>query len=382
MNTIILNIKGKNIDNFIYRLHSKRIELLNISYINRKEVDIEIYDSDYVLVDEIKGTYEITTKKYKGIKKVKNMIIYHKIFICSIILGIVLFLTLTNLIYDVEIVYSGNNMREMLSDELKRHGIKKYSFAKSFDELESIKNQILIDRKDSLEWLMIERVGTKYIVRLEPRELNDIKEDNKLYNVIVTKDVIIKKVEASSGEIVKNVNDYAKKGDVVISSDILLYDNLKARVSASGIVYGETWYKVNIEYPLNYYEEKETGNVKTLYNIKFLDRYIGFGSFKNKKIEDNYILKSDILPVALNKQTQREIEIINYTLGYNEALEHAKEEGRKKMKERLDEDEYIIDEKSLKIEMKDSKIVVDMFYTVYENVTGYIEIEGLDDIQQ
>ena len=52
------------------------------------------------------------------------------------------------------------------------------------------------------------------------------------------------------------------------------------------------------------------------------------------------------------------------------------EKGRSKIEETLSEKEYIMDEKSLKIDLKDSKIIVDMFYTVYKDITEYIEIEG------
>ena len=381
MDTLILNIQGKNIDNFIYKLHINDIEILNIQYVNRKEINIEVYNKDYDNIINIKGMYEIEIKKYKGIKKIKNTIIYNKFLIIALIIGIIIFMILTNIIYDIEIIYSGNTIKNILSEELRSYGITKYSFAKSFDELETIKNKILVDRKDTFEWLMIERVGTKYIIRLEPRKLNDVKEEGKIYNIVAKKDAVIRRVEASSGEIIRNTNDFVKKGDVIITSDIKLYDDIKSIKNASGKVYGEAWYKVSIEYPLDYYEEKETGNIKTIYNIKFLSKYIGIKGFKNKKIEDKYIIKSKLLPIGINKQIQKEIEIINYKLNYDEALEYAKKEARKKIESKLKVNEYIIDEKSLKCERKDSKIVVDIFYTVYEDITGYMEIEGLDDIR-
>ena len=222
--------------------------------------------------------------------------------------------------------------------------------------------------KDELEWLTIEKKGTKYIVTLEPRKINSNDKDDTIYNIIAKKDGIIKKMNVSSGDIVKNINDYVKKGDVIVSSNIMLYDNLKTKVSAKGNIYGEVWYKVHIEYPLNYYEEKETGKKKTIYNIKFMDRYIGIKGFENKKIEDIPIIKSDIIPISINKQIQREIEIIDYKLGYTEALLKAHLEARKKIMDSLGENEYIIDEKDLKYEPKDSKIVLDIFYTVYESI--------------
>lgn len=376
MNTLILNVKGKNINTFIYKLHSKKIDILKIKYLNRNEINVEIRYSDYKIVEDIKGIYEISIIKYKGIKRIEKIILSTKYFIISLLLGLILLLFLTNTIYEIDIVYSGTKLRNIIKDELRSYGIKEYTFAKSFDELEKVKNQILIDYKDALEWLMIERIGTKYIVRLEPRKINKIEKDNKLYNIIATKDAIIKKIEGTSGEIIKNINDYVKKGDIIISNNITLNGEVKSHISASGKVYGETWYKVKIEYPLNYHEEKETGNIYKTYNIKIFDRYIGINKYKNKKIEDKYIIKSDLLPIGINKQIQREIQIIDYELSYEKALEYAKKEARKKIQEKLSKEEYIIDEKDLKSELKDSKIVIDIFYTVYEDITGYdMEVE-------
>ena len=41
------------------------------------------------------------------------------------------------------------------------------------------------------------------------------------------------------------------------------------------------------------------------------------------------------------------------------------------MEEKLLDNEYIINEKQLKVDVKESKIEVDIFYSVYENITGY-----------
>ncbi len=368
MNTVLINVKGKYIENFIYKLHNKKIDILKIKYLNKSEIDIEVYYKDVDLINDIKGIYEISIKKYKGIKRIKNMINYHKFFIISIFIGILILYILTNIIYDIEIIYSGSKLKEDLSYELKKYGITKYSFSKDYDALENIKNKILIDMKDELEWLTIEKNGTKYIVTLEPRKINSNDKDNTIYNIVAKKDGIIKKINVSSGDIVKNINDYVKKGDVIVSSNIMLNENLKTKVRALGEIYGEVWYKIHIEYPLNYYEEKETGKKKIIYNIKFMDRYIGINGFKNKKIEDIPIIKSDIIPISINKQIQREIEIIDYKLGYTEALLKAHQSARKKIMDSLGENEYIIDEKDLKYEPKDSKIVLDIFYTVYESI--------------
>ena len=79
------------------------------------------------------------------------------------------------------------------------------------------------------------------------------------------KDAIIKKIVASNGEIISNVNSYVKKGDIIVSGEIKHNEEIKKLVKAKAKVYGEVWYKVNITIPLTYYEEIYTNNVNTGY---------------------------------------------------------------------------------------------------------------------
>ena len=80
----------------------------------------------------------------------------------------------------------------------------------------------LIEYKDKIDWLEIERVGTKYVIRVEERILNEKKQNKVNQNIIASKSGIIKKIEAKEGQIVKNKNDYVKKGDVIISGNIYI----------------------------------------------------------------------------------------------------------------------------------------------------------------
>ena len=58
-NTIKVQVIGKNIERFIQRLHKEKIELLQIDYINYKEIVIKIYKKDYDHILKIK-TIKIT----------------------------------------------------------------------------------------------------------------------------------------------------------------------------------------------------------------------------------------------------------------------------------------------------------------------------------
>ena len=48
------------------------------------------------------------------------------------------------------------------------------------------------------------------------------------------------------------------------------------------------------------------------------------------------------------------------------------------MEEFLDEDEYIISDKVLNYRVNSNTIYMDVFYKIYENITGIKEIEGVE----
>ena len=69
-----------------------------------------------------------------------------------------------------------------------------------------------------------------------------------------------------------------------------------------------------------------------------------------------------------------EINIIDEVYTIDEVIDKALELGRSKINAKLGESEFIITEKKLKLNIKNSKIVLDMFYSTYENITDYEEI--------
>ena len=105
-------------------------------------------------------------------------------------------------------------------------------------------------------------------------------------------------------------------------------------------------------------------------NLCFLE--LSFNKLKQKEIKENLII--DFFPFSLYKQNQE--EIIKKDIIYNKeeatlkALEKAKEQVLKKLKE----DEYIIYQKILLINVKDSKIIIEVFFSVYEDITE-LELE-------
>ena len=374
---ILINIQGKNINRFIKKVIANKISILSLKYINEKEIEMLIYKKDYQRILKIKSIYEILEKNIFGFIKIKKVIRLNiHLLIITFICLLLLFL-LTNLIFSVEVVHTNKEIRTLIKNELKNNGIKKFAFKKSFSQKEKIKEKILNKYKDDIEWLEIEEVGTKYIIRVEEREILKKEEQNLPRNIVAKKDAVIKKVISSQGEVLKGIDEFIKKGDTIISGEIILNDRVMGKVKAKGKVYGEVWYVIKTEYPFVYEEYKETGKSKEVFALKFLNHNfdLTLHKFKNKKTKDRVIIQNQLLPLKIVKQKQKEVTIKRWILTFDEALLKAEEKATAKILKKLNKNEYIIRKKYLKSEVKSSTIEVDMFFSVYENITDYKKVE-------
>lgn len=376
---ILVKISGNNVNRFIKRLKNNNIDLISVSCIEDSLAYIKIYVKDLEKLIDLKTIYELKIVKYYGWSKFKNNIFNNKFMILFILIFTIFLYVISNVIFEVDIYTNDYKMKEKLILELEENGIKKYKFKKSYSELQIIKSKILNKYKNELEWIEIESNGTKYLIKYEPRIINKDEDNPKFRNIVAKKDAVITSVDISTGQIVKGVNSYVKKGDVIVSGYIRLNDSIKDVVAAKGIVLGETWYKVNITYPLTYYENYETGNSKNVFVIKFLNNeyeLFNFNKYKTKNKKNYVLLKNNLLPISFVKQNQRQTKIINEKNTEKSAINRALECSKSKIEEKLKEKEYIKDYKILNLTRNDNSITLDVFFTIVEDITEYEEIDS------
>ena len=373
--SIKIKVTGRNINNFLKRLINNNINIEKVIPISHKEIDLIINYQDLDKVLKLKTIYNIKIVRYYGklriIKRIKKDIF--------ILISLLLIYTLSNVIFKVEVIHSNKNIIKLVTKELEDNGIKKYKFVKNYQEIEKIKNKILEENKDTLEWLEIIREGTKYTIRVEERIINNKPKDNKIYNIVASKNAVIKNIYAESGEKIRSINTYVKKGDIIISSDITLPNNEKISKTASGKVQGEVWYNINIEYPYQYHEIKYTGNKKKVLVLNLLNKRISFFDFhKYKTFNRNikYIFNNNITPISLIYEDEYETNIINEVYDYNTAREKAITKAKEKILEKYPNIKDITNIKIINEEDKKNKISLNLFVTCLEDITEYQEVDN------
>ena len=343
---------------------------------------IYIYSKDYELINSIKTIYEINILSKHGILSFVNWLKKNIMLFIFLIIGIFVLSFLSNVIFDIEVIHTDKNLRNLIINQLEEYGVKKYSLKKDFNSIKKIKEKILFNNKDKIEWMEVVEYGTKYIVRVEERIISNDLEECIPRDIVAKKNSTIMLIDVSKGEIVKRKLDYVHPGDVIVSGKVHLNDEVKNYVCASGSVYGETWYKVSIEYPMHYEETLYTNNKKKVLGLHFFDKayyLFDFKKYKDYEISNNKIIFDNLFPIYLSIDLKREVIKTNENYTIDRATELAIEKIKEKINSKLNENEHIIDIKKLKVEENNSTIILDVFVTVYENITEYNVINIEED---
>lgn len=352
--------------------------MYNIKYENYKECLIEIDKKDYDNVVDNKTIYEIKIVDSKGINKIKKIISLYKYIIIFVLLSFSAIYFLSHLIFDIDIITNDKRMKNDILLFLKSNGISKYHFKKNYRDIQKIKDRLLNNYKNKIDWIEIENIGSKYIVRFEPRISNETENKENYQNIIAKKDAVIYSIDVSAGEIKKKKFDYVKKGDVIVSGYIYLNEEIKDTKSSTGKVYGEVWYKVTVKELLNKKITNKTGNSKSFLNITFLNKEINllnFEKYKNSISKKKMLVKNNLLPISLNikKEEELNIKVINKTV--KEATKNAIKSAKEKIKNNLKDGEYIKDYKVLNRKKNKNDVEVEIFFSVIENITEYQQIQ-------
>ena len=377
-NQIKLKVTGKNPNNYLKELIREKINLYNIT-INNNYLKIIINQKDYKKVIKIKTSYKIEIVDYYGYSKIRHFLKQYSSILLILVLCIIYINELSNRVFFIEVKHTNPNIIKIVKKDLKQYGIEKYKRKVSFQQKQKIKEKILEKEKDYLEWIEIEEIGTKYIIKVEQRKKNINEKKCLPRNIIARKNAMIVDIKASSGEIVKKKLDYVEKGEVLISGFIHNKEDIVDKKCSIGEVYGEVWYNVKLSLPkekIIIKKEKEKSiNLYLKIEKSIIINNVKFKTYQKKEYN---ILRDNIIPINLSININRKTTQV--TKKYTEielekkALKYAEKEISKKLKV----EEKVLSKKVLKKEEKNSKIIIDVFVKTKENITDYQDISKID----
>lgn len=352
-----------SINRFINKCISNKIYLSNISYIDNDKITCIINLDDYKKIKRLNYYSKIKIVSYVGINKLKEMIKNNIFYVIIFILAFILIDIITSYIVDIEVIHSSSSIRKLIYKELDNNNVKKYSFAYSFNELDKIQKNILNNNKDKLEWISITKDGMKYIIRCEERKIKEINKESGYRNIVAKKDAYITKIISTKGVNLVRSGEYVKKGDVLISGEIKLYEEVKGDTLATGYVYGNVWYNVQLSIPKEENKKEYTG--RSRFNININDKI--FFKNKYKYFSQENIREIKILGLKIKFYKEKEYGYKKHILS-DEEIENLVND---KIKEKFSNIGVISSQKVLKKEINNSTIDYRVFVICNELINEY-----------
>mgnify|MGYP004566955953 FL=1 len=369
--SVRVKITGKNVNNYLKRLIANKIDLIDLKYNSHNEAVVTIKYSDYLKLKTVRSSYDVKVTNTYGKLRIRNKMKRSYILLSSIILGIALIILLSNIIFSIEVIHTNKSVIELVGNELYKNGLKKYTFKKKYKDIKKIEDKILNDNKDKLEWISIDIIGTKYVVRIEERKIKNENNDNIYQDIVASKSGVIKKIIALSGEKKYEIDNFVSKGDTIIKGSITKPNNEVILTHANGLVYAEVWYQISVEYPYQYKEEILTGNKKNIYYLKFINKRLelfNFKKYKNFQKEPKILLYNNILPISLIKEKQYEVNIIDEIYTTEEVINKAITLAESRLMSSNKKIDKIDKVSIIKKEEYDSKIKLELFISVIEEI--------------
>ena len=368
-NYVIVRFNSISANRLINKLYKLNISIYNISC-SDNNVFVKISYNDYLKMQKYLKTLDYKVEKYYGKIAIKLFLKKYNLLILAFFISLIIIIFNSFLIVDINIIHEDSSLVSLIENDLEKYGIKKFMFKKSYKQLQEIKNNIKNNHLDKIEWLEINKVGMKYIIRVEERIINENEHIASFCNVYATKDGIIKSIKTYDGVATVEINDYVKKDDLLIGGDVYLNENIVNKVCATGDIYAEIWYTVHISMPLKYAEKEKTDKKRNNYIINFngIDSKIFKDRLKQYSSDKQKIF--DLLGIKIYKEKQTEVteKIKNYT--EKEAIDKALELANEKVKLKIGKSDTIISQKVLQNKTIDSTMELDIFIITEENI-GY-----------
>lgn len=367
-----ISVEGYFIERFMNICISKKILLWNIKREKSTYLYANIGIKDFKKLKEIakKTKCRINIKEKKGLPFILNKHKKRKIFLILLILFIITLFSLSNFIWNIEVIGIENIPENEIIEILKENELTLGTLKNKVDT-QKIINSIRLNRND-IAWVGIDLTGTNATVKIVEADLKpEIIDENDYCNIISNKEGIIVKVTAKNGTPLVKENDVVKNGSILIAGYIEgKYTGIRY-VHSEGEVLAKVWYSKKEKIELKQEEYIETGEFESKYSIRIknfvINLYKTLPNFQNYDTicteEKLKIFSNFYLPIEIIKNTYYETEL--------QEVEYTKEEAKEKVLEKL--------EVELNEEILEKEKITNKQINEYEN-EGILEIELIYEV--
>ena len=246
--------------------------------------------------------YNMQIIKSIGILYYLVVLFCKKINIIGVISFALTLLICSRFIFKVEITGNSPSNTKLVEEVLKENNINAGDLKKSYQELNEIYDDLKASFKGKIDYLKIYQEGgvlfVKYTNSVGAKEV-----ENNFQNIYASKDGVIQSIDVSSGNIVVQVNQFVKKGDLLVSNTITSTNGENKIIATKGKVMAYTYVTYQGEIDAKKMDEGEAFSY-LLYTIRAklgsidkIDRekVLSYDIIDNKRVlKMQYVLIEDI----------------------------------------------------------------------------------------
>lgn len=194
-----IEVEGFFIERFFNMCAKEKIKTWGTKRKNQVTVITKISIDDFKRIRKIakKTKTKVKIKKKRGIifeiKKYKN----RKVFIFLFFILVLSIITLSNFVWNIEIIGNEKISKEEIIKTLSQNGLKQGSLKSSINTKKIIEKMRL--ENEELSWIGIEIQGTNAKITIkEATEKPEIIDENEYCNIVASKEGIITKINATN----------------------------------------------------------------------------------------------------------------------------------------------------------------------------------------
>ncbi len=376
----MINYYWVKVDNDTYNkrfkyIQKSRIDILYIKYLN-KFLLLKISYDDYKKLNRIIPSSTIV--KIVGKERIYDILYRYKYCVISFILCVFALVCVSHFIFFIDIETDNNEIKSIIQNELIKANITIFSYNKNFASLKKISEIIKNSNSSKIEWVEFDKNGVFLKVKVIERVSNHDVDNENYTDIVASKNGYIRNIKASSGWIVKNIDDYVEKGEIIVSGNILKNNEVVAKTKANASVYAEVWYIIKANKSLNYVSkvQNDIGKVKFVLNINGFEMTV-FSLPKNVKDSKTVLFNNNSFSLYLINQ--KKYHRINKKYSSFDLENILKLKARNSIAKNYSKDEYIISEKTLKKYIKNGKMYIEIFFRCYEDIAEERDILDIKD---
>lgn len=371
-----VTVTGRLIEQFINGCVKEDIKIWDIRRLNKTSMTCKISLNDIKAVKRVlKATdCRIHFRDRQGFPFFIRKALSRKGVIGGMIAFLAVLFILSNMVWNIRISGADPKVEHNIQTILKNMDIHRGVFQFSIPSIEQTEYNLSQNLKN-VTWVGVSIDGTSLNIKVVQKSLPKQEKVTGPQNLYAKKEAVISHLFVEKGQPMVKVNDYVKKGDLLVSGQLGTEEQPKF-VAAKGEVIGETWYHSQTSVPLNQHLVTYTGNTYEQDQLGVFGLNIPIWGFRvpHYKLQQVETINKPFhflkwtMPLSFDRIIHRESKETTKTLTKDEAINIGKRDAKKELMDKLPKDAKIISENIWRTQVDNGIVKLIINYVVNENI--------------